>query len=276
MDKLTRLGQFLFGLAITAIGCQNLVCGWLRVFSTTTFPGENVTSVIPWVPAIPWLAWVTGMVLLVTGTKLILNLQTRVTAIFLGALFLLFVIFLEAPRTIASHFELRTITFETLAISGSALMLAESLSSGHSANPALRYLVHSGRYFFGISCLVFGIDHLMVLSFIASLEPYWMPFKMFWALFTGLGFIVTGICVMTKWLGRLSSTWLGIMFLIWILVLHLPRTLGFSAAGGGPHAPEEWSSTFIALAMCGGSWICAQLLSPKPLQKAEPIPIAAE
>jgi uncharacterized membrane protein YphA (DoxX/SURF4 family) len=275
MDKLIRQGQLLFGLAITAIGCQHLICGWFRVFSTTTFPGENVTSVIPWVPANPWLAYLTGAVLLIAGLNLVLNVQARLTAIFLGTLFLFFVLILEAHRTIASHFQLRTITFETLAISGSALMLAESLSARSPRSPALRLLLHSGRYFFGISCLVFGVDHLMVLSFIASLEPYWMPLKMFWALFTGLGFIVTGICVIAKWYGRLSSAWLGIMFLIWILVLHLPRTLGFSAAGGGPHAPEEWSSTFIALAMCGGSWICAQLLSPKPRGKADVLSIAA-
>jgi uncharacterized membrane protein YphA (DoxX/SURF4 family) len=263
MQRLIRHGQLLFGLAIAAIGCQHLICGSFRVFSTTTFPSENVTSVIPWVPAIPWLAWVTGMVLLIAGLKLVINLQTRVTAIFLGTLFLFFVLVLEVHRTIASHFELRTITFETLAIAGSALMLADSLSANLADGPALRLLLKSGRYFFAISCLVFGIDHLMVLSFIASLEPYWMPFKMFWALFTGLGFIVTGICIIAKRFGRLSSTWLGIMFLIWLVVLHLPRTLGLSRAGGGPHAPEEWSSTFIALAMCGGSWICAQLLSPK-------------
>ena len=44
------------------------------------------------------------------------------------------------------------------------------------------------------------------------------------------------------------------MFAIWVLTLHLPRTLLGLYGGGGLHNPDEWSSLFIAMALWGGPW----------------------
>jgi hypothetical protein len=61
-------------------------------------------------------------------------------------------------------------------------------------------------------------------------------------------------CVfLTKKIDRWGSFLLGTIFLLWFLLLHAPRVvMAFRS-----HDPNEWSSAFIGLAMCGGSWICA-------------------
>jgi hypothetical protein len=46
---------------------------------------------------------------------------------------------------------------------------------------------------------------------------------------------------------------MGLMFLLWFVLLHAPRVLSLPKGLD----PDEWSSAFIALAMCGGSWIAA-------------------
>jgi hypothetical protein len=51
------------------------------------------------------------------------------------------------------------------------------------------------------------------------------------------------------------------MFLLWFLLLHLPRVVSYPRS----HDPDEWSSAFIALAVCGVSWILAASLSEKPV-----------
>jgi hypothetical protein len=58
---------------------------------------------------------------------------------------------------------------------------------------------------------------------------------------------------------RLAAALLGVMFLLWFLVLHLPRVMSYPRS----HDPDEWSSALIALAVCGASWILASSLSEK-------------
>ena len=74
----------------------------------------------------------------------------------------------------------------------------------------------------------------------------------------GAGFIAAGVCIATRWMARWGATLLGTMFGLWFLLLHAPRILGFSKVAGAPSNPNEWCSAFIALAMCGGSWIVAE------------------
>ena len=54
--------------------------------------------------------------------------------------------------------------------------------------------------------------------------------------------------------GRLGAVLLGVMFLLWVVVLHAPRVLG------SLHNGDEWSSAFVALAMSGGSFMIAGTL----------------
>jgi len=154
-----------------------------------------------------------------------------------------------------------------LALGGSALTLAGILPfeprSFQRWGASLDYLIKSGRFLFAISSVVFGIDHLLYLKFVAGLVPAWIPWHMFWAYFTGVAFIAAGLSIATKWVGEWAGLLLGTMFLLWFVFLHMPRALGLSAAAGAgaPRNPNEWSSAFIALGMCGGSWICARALS---------------
>jgi hypothetical protein len=118
---------------------------------------------------------------------------------------------------------------------------------------------------FGISSVVFGIDHFLVLALIASLVPSWIPGGLFWAYLTGTAFIAAGISIVVKKLDQLSATLLGTMFLLWFLLLHSPRVLR-ALVSHNPTFPNEWSSAFIALAMCGGSWLVAAHAQYRPVR----------
>jgi len=263
VDKIIKRGPILYAIAIMAIGAENMLSGWVMILDKRNFPGEAVIPVIPWVPAHSWMAYLTGMLLVIAGVALAAKIRPRLTAALLGILFLAFVVFLEGPRLF--RLGTRTTFFETVAIGGSALILSGTVPfEPHSSwHLVLDEAVKSGRYLFAISSIVFGIDHLLYLGFVASLVPWWIPWHSFWAFFTGVAFIAAGLSIGTKWAGRWAAMLVGVMFLIWFMVLHLPRALGFSAAAGkgAPLNPNEWSSAFIALGMCGGSWICAQALS---------------
>jgi uncharacterized membrane protein len=265
MNAIIKQGHCVFAAAIVAFGVENVICAHLH---------QAMMPVIPWVPGNPLLSYLTGAALLVAGLSIAFNVRARLAAILLGILFLLCVVLLQISRVAALPLDVgvRTCAFETLAMCGSALTLAGTLSAeGRDFDRwegAACRLTESGRFLFAISAVVFGIDHFLVLDFIASLVPSWIPGSgMFWAYFTGAAFIAAGIGIATKWMGRWAGFLLGIMFLLWFLFLHAPRVVSFPRS----HDPDEWSSAFIALAMCGGSWICAWALSAMgPPRSSEP------
>jgi len=251
MEKILSKGQFLFGTAITAFGLENLICARY----------ELAVRGVPWFPVNPFFAYLTGIALLAAGLSIAANLRARWTATLLGILFLLYVLLLEVSKVAANPMSVsvRTVFFETLAIAASALTLAATLPTGGSVrrwDSVFDKLISSGSYLFGASSVVFGIDHFLVLAVIASLVPAWIPGAMFWAYLTGTVFIAAGISIVTKWMDEWGAALLGTMFLLWFLLLHSPRVVS-AFRSHNPNAPNEWSSAFIALAMCGGSWICA-------------------
>jgi uncharacterized membrane protein YphA (DoxX/SURF4 family) len=257
MDNILKQGRLLFAIAIVAFGVENIV--WARF-------GEAMVPVMPWVPGNPFLAYLTGVALFAAGLSIAANLRARLAAILLGMLFLVCVLFLQISR-VAPHpldVGIRTGAFETLAMSGAALTLAATLPADWPYSGrwegAVNSLIKSGRVLFAASSVIFGIDHFLVLALIVSLVPSWIPGAgLFWAYFTGMAFIAAGVCIAMKWIARWAAALLGTMFLLWFLLLHAPRIMSFPRA----RDPREWSSAFIALGMCGGSWIVASALSAK-------------
>jgi len=182
----------------------------------------------------------------------------------LGMLFLLCVLLIEIPRNFARPLSVgaRTTLFESLAMGASALTLAGSLPAGAAGflerGRAVQRLIGLGPLLFAISSVVFGIDHFLVLDLIAGLVPSWIPGHMFWAYFTGAALIAAGVSIATGRMAYWGAAALGIMFLLWFVLLHAPRIMSYPRS----HDPDEWSSAFIALGMCGASWICAWHYGP--------------
>src|SRR5271167_3001239 len=56
--------------------------------------------------------------------------------------------------------------------------------------------------------------------------------------------------------GSMGAFMLGVMFALWFLILHSPRSVAASLSHN-PTGRNEWASAFVALAICGGSWIVA-------------------
>jgi uncharacterized membrane protein len=251
MDQIARLARYIFALAITALGVENVVCA--------RFVGPAI-PVLPWMPANPLLAYLAAAVLIVTGICIAANIQPRLAPIFLAVFLFSPMLTLRVPEAIAHPFDigLRTLVFEILALAAAALTLPRTLSPReiHSSQPSgpADKLLASGRYLFAISSVVFGVSHFILPRFIASLIPPWFPGALFWAYFTAVAFVAAGFSIAVKIMDRLAAALLGVMFLIWFLFLHTPRLLNAAHS----HNPNEWSSAFIALGMCGASWIIAQ------------------
>ena len=109
-----------------------------------------------------------------------------------------------------------------------------------------------GRLFIAIALVVFGVQHFMYAGFVAGLVPAWMPGRLFWAYFVGAAFFAAAAGILYQRSARPAATLLGVMFFLFVVLLHIPRIAAHPSDG------NEWTSGFVALAMCGGAWVLAR------------------
>src|SRR5713101_6940517 len=121
-----------------------------------------------------------------------------------------------------------------------------------------------GRIFVAVSLVVFGVQHFLYGGFIAGLVPAFMPGRLFWAYFVGIAFFAAAAGILYEEMARPAATMLGVMFFLFLVLLHIPRIVTNSRDG------NEWTSGFVALAMCGGAWILANAAPLEEREKADP------
>ncbi len=236
MDQILSSGRFLFAVGLAFLGLQQLA-------AADFVPG--VFDAPAWVPARAVLACLSGGCLAAVALAGAAMKDARRPALGAATVLGLFLLFfhLPNPRPILGDGVVRTRAFETLSLTAATLALAGALL------PA--------RVLFGIAMGVFGLQHFLYAGFIATLVPSWIPAPSFWVYLSGVGMIAAGLAIASGALSRAGGTWLGIMFLSWVVLLHGPRVarqLGNAA---------EWNSLAVALAMGGASWIFARLPAPR-------------
>jgi len=79
-----------------------------------------------------------------------------------------------------------------------------------------------GRVFVAVPLALFGMGHLVAARLTMELVPVWMPWRLFWTYFTGLAEIAAAASFLSMKLVRWSGWLLGIMFLCFVFMIHLP------------------------------------------------------
>ncbi len=225
------LGPLLFAVALAALGLQQCV---YADFIQGPFIAPD------WVPWRTLLALASGAALAGAGVAFAAGKRIRPAATLLAIVLALEVIFfhLPTPAAILNDGIARTRALEALVMFATALMLA----GGGSL---------AGRLLIGLPMAVFGVQHYMYARFVAAEVPKWIPGPFAWTYIAGVAFIVAAAAIVFDWKRRLAATWLGVMFALWVIVLHTPRVIA------SPHNPNELNSALVALAMCGASWTLA-------------------
>jgi hypothetical protein len=152
MGLIKVVGRWFFAVSIVAFGFQNI---WFKGF----VKGLELTP--EWAPGHTFWAYLMGAVLI--GGGIGIAMKSRAGAIAVGFVYFASVVVLRLPRIGLTIHDLgeRTVLLEPLALGCGAFVLAGMRGPY--------------RVLFGLSMIVFGIDHLQVLPFIAKLIPTWIP-----------------------------------------------------------------------------------------------------
>ncbi|MGO9325564.1 MAG: hypothetical protein ACLP07_13475 [Terracidiphilus sp.] len=254
--SLLRSGRWIFAFAIAALGTENIFCAHGSYASLG--PNTHSMPVLPFLPAIPWLVILFGILWIACAIGLLTGRWLRASAYTVGATYIVWTLVHILPKYIASPGDmcLRTVVFEPLSLASIAILLP-----GQAATP--KGLSIACRAVIAIAMIVFGVDHFLGIGFIALLLPGWIPWHALWVAFFGVVFIAAGVGIGLGILERWSWIAIGLMFAIWVITLHVPRTLGFYSIPGAITDPAEWSSLFIAMGLWGGPWAVASGLRDK-------------
>jgi uncharacterized membrane protein len=248
--KLKVAGRICFGLALIGLGVQQFVYPGFQPFFVPFWPPE-------W-PGQQALVYLLNIVLIFAGVSIIFDLRARIINLYIGVLFLCMFAFLHIPFQVQNNpgaLGAWTNAFKILAFSGSAFIVARSfdVSRVEGSIEALVKLARFGRIFFGLMLLVFGIDHFLYASGVATLVPNWIPFSLFWTYLAGVALIGAGVSIIIRFQLRLVSMLTGIMIFIWFLVLHIPRAVAMPQVLNG----NEVTSVMQSLAFSGVSFVFA-------------------
>jgi uncharacterized membrane protein/uncharacterized membrane protein YphA (DoxX/SURF4 family) len=230
MTELNKLGRFLFAVGMAGFGIQFLVHALLA----GPAPGP------PWSPGRPLWAYSTAILLIAAAVCIATGKKMRLAAVLLAILLLLRALLVFAPRLVANIHDPGPWTsgFEILAMAGASLVVAGTAAE-------------LGRLLFASLLVVVGTQHFLYARFVATLVPAWIPGRLFWAVFVGVAFFAAALAIVAKKSSSLAATLLGLMFFLWVFIVHLPRV------AASPHDGKEWTSALVALAMCGGAWVVA-------------------
>jgi uncharacterized membrane protein len=249
MMSRSTLGRLFFAISMVAFGIQQLV--------TAEF--------VRWVPPLPaWIpshsvwAYLAGILLILAGVAMGTGYKARWAAAVLGAMILLSILFLHLPKAFTNPLAgfMWTNPAKALAMLGGVLLLAGALRDEEADRSSglarlFRSLRPLGPLFLGGFLILGGIQHFVYADFVMKLVPSWIPGPRFWVYLTGIALIAGGVGLLLPKTQRLAATMVGIMILLWVVLLHIPRALV------NPHDAGETSGIFEALALSGAAFILA-------------------
>jgi uncharacterized membrane protein len=247
MGNLSAIGRIFYGVSMAAMGFLTI---YYRDFPYMMIPPHH-----GWTRGVAVVAYISGAALLVGGVCIALGKRTMRVSLLLGIALLLVFCFYFLPYELLTspnsmHFGDWENAAKELALAAGALVLAG------------RKLTPLGIILYSLTIISFSMVHFMYAKEAADYVPSWIPNPVFWIYFAGVALFGSGIGILLNIRRTLMATLLGAMILIWVIILHIPKSIAAPAAERG----GEVVSAFLALAYCGIAFVIAGI----PKQKAPP------
>lgn len=257
MNLLIRAGRAFFALGIMGIALQQFQYGELRPVIFPEWPAGWQASAAA--------AYIAGLALIIASVLILLGKNGEKASLGLAGFFLLLFlafhfVYLVFFNPNSFHLGSWSNALKVLALSGGSLIVAgsfleESPANDKKSSPVrmMEKMIPVGRIFFSITLIAFGIDHFIYSDFVATLVPAWIPGHLFWTYFAAIALIGSGLCFIFKIQLRTVALLTGLMLLLWLVVLHIPRAIA------DPHGDKgnEVTSVFEALNFAGIALVIA-------------------
>lgn len=124
--------------------------------------------------------------------------------------------------------------------------------------------VRAAQVLFGLMCVVYGLAHFAYAAYTASMVPTWLPGRLGFAYFTGLGHLAAGIGIIVGILRRLAATLEAIMMSLFGLLVWVPSLLAQPPPAWATPPQNQWSELVVTMLLAASAWIVATSLRNRP------------
>jgi uncharacterized membrane protein YphA (DoxX/SURF4 family) len=252
-----RAGVYVYAAGSIAAGILDLI--W-RDFEAAHQPIQALGDHIP---GREILACIAAICLVAGGIAILWRRTVRAGAWTLAAIYFIFAVFWLPRFYTATH----VFGFRIAVLIGILVGVAQQLILVAAAG-----IVHDSfvtrdsawlsrshplvRWTFGLASIDFGLAHLTALQVVAAMVPKWAPLGGdFWAILTGIAFMLAGIAILAGILDVLAARLLALMLLLFGVLVLAPGPL----ASPGNHV--AWGSNAYNLAAVGAVWLLAESLA---------------
>ena len=219
-------GQVAFAIGMIASGLLHLFKGDI------VSPWEPLP---PWMPGRIWLAYASGVLLVVGGIGLLLKrTSARSARVLLGFLALWWVVVKFPVLLAAPQIELRWLDWGQIAV-----LVAGAWSLTTTSDSQLRFV----RYLFGVALIPIGLSHYFYLNISIPMVPAILPYRPGWVIFTGTAHIAAGLGVLFGVKARLAAILEASMITAFAVFVWL--------------VPPAWVELVVTLAVGNAAWAVA-------------------
>jgi len=251
-----KIGVYVYGIAAVAYGITDLVWG---EFDPSDQPfqawGDHV-------PGATIFACIAAIWLVVAGAALLWRGSRRFAAASLAVLYGIFVLFPLPRFYTAPHFlGYRAAVYigvlgcvcQEIILFVAAVIVWKSLPERDSLSHRAALMA---RWTFGLCSVDFGLGHLTAIETVVPMIPKWIaPGPTFWAVLTGIAFILAGVAIVSGVLDVLAARLLGLMLLVFSALALVPLIVS------SPHDHASWGANAYNLTAVGAAWIVAEWLA---------------
>ena len=215
-----------------------------------------------WVPAYTFVAFATGVIMLLGGVALLFR-STAAAAIRILFPYVFLWMLLKLPPLFAQpKIEGNWLGFGELAVLMTGGWILFAGLSELKPESALSFLtsertVYFVQKFFGLWLIPIGLSHFVYAQASLDLVPGWLPFRMGWVYLSGAGHIAAGLGVLFGVLPRAAAFAESAMIGCFTLMIWAPRAIA------EPRSRLNWTAFFISWAIGAGAWCVAQSVAAK-------------
>lgn len=252
-----RAGVYVYAAGSIAAGILDLIWGDFEAAH------QPIQALGDHIPGREILAYIAGLWLAVGGAMILRRRTARVGAAALAVIYFLFAVFwlprfYTAPHALGLRIPLLVgllagVAQQLILVAAAAIVHASLATRGSAWLSRAPVLF---RWTFGLSSMIFGLGHLTGVGEVAAMVPKWMPFGGgFWAILTGMAFVLAGIAILMGILDALAARLLALMLFIFSVLVLAPGPFAH------PHNHVVWGSNAYNLAAVGAAWIFAEWIS---------------
>ena len=269
MNTATRVGQpfhthmvraahLAYGAAVAGLGVLCLRSGDLAY----------VFQPVPWAVLRPWLAYVSGAALLAGGLALLARRTARRGAIVLTVNFLVWLLLLNLPTTLAKPMEVgrwEGCGLNMMVIAGGwiILALAGRPRAGRAARLPGKGGVRLAQRVYAAGIPLVGLAHFLNAHEATVYVPAWLPLRIGWVYLTGAGHVAAGLAILFGVLPGLAAVLEAAQITAFLILAHVP------AVHDAPGDRVQWAMLVYAAAIAASAWLVAATIGDGPPSPAE-------